>query len=105
MLSVKNLTAIILLSIEYKITPIKNKAATGERKSFYDSQGNPLSLNGTLRDITEQKKEEQRKDDFMGMVSHELKTPLTSLKAYLQLLQRTKATRKIPDIKLCWKNL
>ena len=55
---------------------------------FYDSEGNPMSLNGTLRDITEQKKEEQRKDDFMGMISHELKTPLTSLKAYLQLLQR-----------------
>ena len=51
---------------------------------FYDKKGNALSLNGTLRDITEQKKEEQRKDDFMGMVSHELKTPLTSLKAYLQ---------------------
>lgn len=55
---------------------------------FYDQQGNPLSLNGTLRDITKQKKEEQRKDDFMGMVSHELKTPLTSLKAYLQMLQQ-----------------
>ncbi len=61
---------------------------------FYDQQGNALSLNGTLRDITEQKKEEQRKDDFMGMVSHELKTPLTSLKAYLQLLQRTQVNQE-----------
>lgn len=58
---------------------------------FYDKKGNPTSLNGTLRDITEQKKEEKRKDDFMGMVSHELKTPLTSLKGYLQLLQRIEA--------------
>jgi PAS domain S-box-containing protein len=38
-------------------------------------------------DITEQKQDEQRKDDFIGMVSHELKTPLTSLNAYLQMLQ------------------
>jgi len=42
-----------------------------------------------LRDITEQKKDEQRKDDFMAMVSHELKTPLTSLNAYQQLMQRS----------------
>ncbi|WP_316762391.1 ATP-binding protein [Pedobacter aquatilis] len=60
--------------------------ATG--KVIYHSDGTVMSLNGTLRDITAQKKEEQRKDDFMSMVSHELKTPLTSLKAYLQLLQR-----------------
>ncbi|MFD2966230.1 ATP-binding protein [Sphingobacterium bambusae] len=57
-------------------------------KVFYDNDGNAISLNGTLRDITEQKKDEQRKDDFIGMVSHELKTPLTSLRAYLQLMQR-----------------
>jgi len=49
-----------------------------------------------LRDITEQKKEEQRKDDFIGMVSHELKTPLTSLKAYLQILQRMDLLTKDP---------
>ncbi|WP_285009865.1 PAS domain-containing sensor histidine kinase [Pedobacter faecalis] len=64
-------------------------------KTLFDENGNPLSLNGTLQDITERKKDEQRKDDFIGMVSHELKTPLTSLNAYLQLLQRS--ARKTED--------
>jgi signal transduction histidine kinase len=43
---------------------------------------------GVLHEITERKQDEMRKNDFIAMVSHELKTPLTSLKAYLQLLQR-----------------
>ncbi|MCX2496033.1 ATP-binding protein [Pedobacter sp. PF22-3] len=57
-------------------------------KVFYDAKGKATSLNGTLRDITEQKKEEQRKNDFISVVSHELKTPLTAINAYLQLMQR-----------------
>lgn len=40
-------------------------------------------------DITDQKKEQQRKDDFIGMVSHELKTPLTSVYAYIDLLLKS----------------
>jgi PAS domain S-box-containing protein len=77
--------------IEYKIqnkTDHKIRLLQARGRVFYDTKGKPLSLNGTLRDITEQKKEEERKDDFIGMVSHELKTPITSLKAYLQVLQR-----------------
>lgn len=42
---------------------------------------------GSTTDIQRIKEEEQRKSDFIGMVSHELKTPLTSLNAYLQVLQ------------------
>ena len=37
-------------------------------------------------DLTEQKELEQRKDHFISMASHELKTPLTVLRVYTQLL-------------------
>lgn len=41
-----------------------------------------------MMDITEQKQNEQRKNDFISMVSHELKTPLTSTISYVQVLLR-----------------
>ncbi|WP_374949945.1 PAS domain S-box protein [Mucilaginibacter sp.] len=40
---------------------------------------------GVLNEITEKKQDEIRKNDFIGMVSHELKTPLTSLNAIIQV--------------------
>ena len=43
---------------------------------------------GTFTDIEDQKKMEKEKDEFLSIASHELKTPLTSIKAYIQLLDR-----------------
>jgi PAS domain S-box-containing protein len=43
---------------------------------------------GTNTDIELQKSNEQRKDEFLSIASHELKTPLTSIKAFNQLMQR-----------------
>lgn len=51
----------------------------------YDDEGKPLNYSGTIMDITERKLDDIRKNDFISMVSHELKTPLTSLKGYAQL--------------------
>jgi PAS domain S-box-containing protein/excisionase family DNA binding protein len=43
---------------------------------------------GTNTDITKQIELEKQKDEFLGIASHELKTPVTSIKAYTQVLER-----------------
>lgn len=93
---------------EYLLTEIENAITHGDvydvtytQRRFNDNQiiwlrslgkinqdqlGNYSLFSGIVMDVTEQKKDEQRKNDFIGMVSHELKTPLTSLSGYTQIL-------------------
>lgn len=62
---------------------------------YFDEKGEPLKSIGTLQDITELREAEiqrelnKQKDEFISIASHELKTPLTSLKAYVQLIDKT----------------
>jgi PAS domain S-box-containing protein len=57
-----------------------------EGTPFFDINGEFAGYAGSVTDITEIRKLEERKDDFIKMASHELKTPITSIKGYVQLL-------------------
>ncbi|MBS1523452.1 MAG: PAS domain S-box protein [Bacteroidetes bacterium] len=57
---------------------------------YFDADKQPVRMIGTVIDITEQKRLQQQKDDFLSIASHELKTPITTLKGSLQLLERMK---------------
>jgi signal transduction histidine kinase/PAS domain-containing protein len=49
------------------------------------------------KEIEVRKKLEEQKDVFIGVASHELKTPVTSVKAYVQILNRR--FKKIGDVR------
>ena len=57
------------------------------RKIVQKNSNKPMILLA-MEDVTEKKHIEQQKDDFISIASHELKTPVTSMKAYTQLLQK-----------------
>ena len=48
-------------------------------KIIRDEKGDPLYYEGTIENITERKKLEQIKNDFISIVSHELRVPLTAI--------------------------
>ncbi len=69
----------------YKDDSVRWLKITG--KIFYNEQKRPITLLGVVEDITKQKNLEEQKDHFISLASHELKTPVTTLKAYAQILQ------------------
>jgi PAS domain S-box-containing protein len=56
---------------------------------IFDENGSIKMWVGSTTDIQKIKEEEQRKGDFVSMLSHELKTPVTTIKGHIQLLLRT----------------
>ncbi len=52
-----------------------------------DLSGDLISLVAVFHDVTELKKYERLRTEFVANVSHELKTPLTSIKGFVETLQ------------------
>ncbi len=61
---------------------------------YYDIDGEFAGYAGSVTDITDMKRLEQRKDDFIKMASHELKTPVTTIKGYIQLMLKMFTSEK-----------
>lgn len=64
------------LVLNTKARPIRN------------TNGDIIAAAQITTDITEERELEQRKDAFIDMISHEFKTPLTSVKAFAQVLDK-----------------
>jgi PAS domain S-box-containing protein len=52
-----------------------------------DKDGTPIGRWGIARDITERKKLEEMKSQFINVAAHELRTPLSALKAHIDIFK------------------
>ncbi|KRT18199.1 PAS domain-containing sensor histidine kinase [Pedobacter ginsenosidimutans] len=95
----------LLRNLLVKILPTNNPVVDFEVEHEFPHIGKKLMLLNAYRielegqfkdqillaieDITERKEIERRKDDFLSIASHELKTPLTTIKGYMQVIERS----------------
>ncbi|MBK0379431.1 PAS domain-containing sensor histidine kinase [Mucilaginibacter segetis] len=66
-------------------------------KALFNDEGTPYRFSGILQDVTEEFKVQVRKDEFISVASHELKTPITSLNASMQILQKLIKSELVSD--------
>lgn len=87
-------------NIEYTIINPKTltkKIVRAMGKAVFAPEGEAVRFSGTLQDITEEHSIRLRKDEFISVASHELKTPITSLNASMQILQKLVKTEDVSD--------
>jgi len=78
-------------SIIYTIKNLQNgvpRIVSAKGKAVFNDHGDAYRFSGILQDVTDEYQLQQRKDEFISVASHELKTPITSLNASVQILQR-----------------
>ena len=74
------------MEVRYLNKKGKYKWHLNRAEAIFDENGQIKIWICTSTEIQKIKAEEKRKEDFLKLVSHELKTPVTSIKGYVQLL-------------------
>jgi len=79
----------------------RSKWLKAKGRAYFNEKGASIRFIGTLLDITVQKLIDEatrellrKKDEFVSIASHELRTPITSLKAALQMIERITAHKE-----------
>lgn len=89
--------------LDYITKPVDMNILLLKVKTFYriyEQSRKLIEIQKTLlEEIETRKRAERKKDEFISIASHELKTPLTSVKGYVQLLQRSIDKGDIPTVK------
>lgn len=68
-----------------KLIPIADGIAP-----IYDDEGELANLVFIFKDVSKEKAMEEAKDEFLSIASHQLRTPMTAIKGYLQILMSGK---------------
>lgn len=74
-------------SLPVLVSAVKFPKAAEDRQQAQDTTLTEYMAAVVMQDITALKEAERLKDEFVALVSHELKNPLTSIKGYTQLLR------------------
>ncbi len=89
--------------LDYITKPVDIRILLLKVKTFYRIYEQSRKLievqKALLHEIEIRKKAENKKDEFISIASHELKTPLTSVKGYMQLLDRSIDKGDLPTVK------
>ncbi|MGY4383304.1 two-component system sensor histidine kinase/response regulator [Pedobacter sp. UYP24] len=89
--------------LDYITKPVDMDILLLKVKTFYRIYEQNRKLieiqNALIEEIEYRKKAERKKDEFISIASHELKTPLTSVKGYMQLLERNLERGDIETVK------
>lgn len=86
-------------NIEYRLVDLgdgKEHWIKSKGKAYFNKEKIAVRFIGTVSDISAEKRVERetaelirRKDEFIAIASHELKTPITSIKGIIQILDRS----------------
>jgi two-component system phosphate regulon sensor histidine kinase PhoR len=84
----KNFEGVIFSGVNLRIISSLKKEITANitASTIYEAHETNLGCILTFHDLSEEKKLEEMKIDFVSMAAHELRTPLTALRGYTSLL-------------------